>query len=414
MFFGWWIVVACFVMAFYVGAAVFWGFTAFFEPLVKEFQWSHAQVSFAASLRGLEMGVLAPLVGVLADRYSLRWLLISGVAGVGVGLLILSQTSTLWGFYAAILLLGFGAGGCTSVVHMSLMANWFKRRLGLAMGIMASGFGTSGLAIPFIVDAIDTYGWRPTLIALAVGIWVICLPLGLVIRDRPQDMGLNKDGDPPQMPKAAPDPDKETGQCTAEVLSEVATDFRQSCFSVPFMSLFWAEFIRGLVISAVSLHVMPYLSDVGMDRSHAGLVAAGLPLISVVGRFGFGYLGDIYDKRWIMAIAFIMMSLGLLAFYPLEGKGFVLAVLFMVMFGPGLGGGMVLRASILSECFNPAHFGKLIGLVMAASAGGGIVGPWLAGWYFDSFGDYRPLWLVFSGIVLVSALLLRFIRPLKK
>ena len=149
-----------------------------------------------------------------------------------------------------------------------------------------------------------------------------------------------------------------------------------------------------------------------MDRPTAGLVAAGLPLLSVLGRFGFGYLGDKYDKRWMMTLCLVMMSLGLLVYYPLQGPG--LALLFLLLFAPGLGGGMVLRASILSHCFNRSYFGRLIGLVMAAAAVGGIVGPLLVGWYFDTYGDYRPLWLVFSGLILLSAILIRFIRPVPR
>ena len=82
------------------------------------------------------------------------------------------------------------------MVHMSLITRWFKRRTGLALGIMGSGFGASGLAIPLIVNWVDTYGWRATVIGLGLGMWLICLPLGLLLRDRPEDMGLLPDGDP--------------------------------------------------------------------------------------------------------------------------------------------------------------------------------------------------------------------------
>jgi hypothetical protein len=229
MYYGWWVLTACFIMGVYVAASVFWGFTAFFEPLVEEFKWSYAEVSFAASLRGLEMGILAPLVGFLVDRYSPRWILASGIAGVGLGLLILSQTTNLFTFYISILLLAFGAGGCTSVVHMSLMANWFKRRQGLAMGIMGSGFGCSGLVIPFIVDWVDTYGWRETLIGLSLGAWLICLPLCLVVRDRPEDMGLLPDGGPPE-PKPAGRSGAEDA-CAAGPPAQGAHRFKSSCFT---------------------------------------------------------------------------------------------------------------------------------------------------------------------------------------
>ena len=174
------------------------------------------------------------------------------------------------------------------------------------------------------------------------------------------------------------------------------------------MALFAAESIRSLMISGVSLHIMPYLSTVGMDRTDAGLMAAGLPLLSVLGRFGFGYLGDKFDKRWMMITSLVMVSLGLLIYYPVQGLG--LGVIFLLMFAPGMGGGMVLRVSILRTCFHKAYFCRLVGLVMAAAAVGGIVGPLLTGWYYDTYGDYRPLWLIFSGVTLLSAGLIRFIK----
>ena len=63
IYYGWWIVLASFVVAFYVAGTVFYGFTAFIEPLASEFGWSYTQISLAASLRGLEMGLLAPFAG---------------------------------------------------------------------------------------------------------------------------------------------------------------------------------------------------------------------------------------------------------------------------------------------------------------------------------------------------------------
>lgn len=68
IFYGWWIVLACFILSFYIAGSVFYSFTAFVEPLVAEFDWSYTQISIAASLRGLEMGIFAPLVGVFVDR----------------------------------------------------------------------------------------------------------------------------------------------------------------------------------------------------------------------------------------------------------------------------------------------------------------------------------------------------------
>jgi len=401
IFYGWWVVGACFLLSLYVGSSVFWGFTAFFEPLVAEFGWSYAQVSFATSLRGLEMGIMAPLVGFLVDRYGARKLILAGVVSIGIGLITLSRTGSLVTFYASFLLLAFGAGGCTAVVTMSVLAHWFRRRLGLALGIMASGFGASGLFIPLIVRLVDTQGWRPTLVILGVGMWIIGLPLAFIIRDRPEEMGLRPDGPPPEKDGSAGLLEEESGP---------PFNFRQAYGSGAFMALLGAEFVRMVAVQSVGLHIMPYLSHLGFTRSMGGLIAAGLPLFSVAGRMGFGYLGDILDKRKVMSAAFGLMTLGMAVLYLLQGPW--LALLFLLLFSPGFGGGMVLRGSILRECFGQAYFGRLIGLVMAAAALGGLIGPFLTGWFFDLFHQYKPLWLVYCVLIGLAASLIRFIRPL--
>jgi MFS transporter, OFA family, oxalate/formate antiporter len=87
VYYGWWIVIACFFMNLYVGGIVFFSFTAFFEPIQREFGWSYTQISLASSLRGLEMGIFAPVVGVLVDRLGSRKLLLFGSIIIGLGFL---------------------------------------------------------------------------------------------------------------------------------------------------------------------------------------------------------------------------------------------------------------------------------------------------------------------------------------
>ncbi|UCG67043.1 MAG: MFS transporter, partial [Deltaproteobacteria bacterium] len=159
IFYGWWIVLACSLIVLYVAGIIQYGFTAFFEPIREEFGWSYTQISLAASLRGLEMGIFAPLVGFLVDRFGPRKLMVWGTITVGFGLIVLSFTHSLAMFYAAFLLLAFGAGGCTSLVTMTAVANWFRKKVGLALGVLGSGIGVSGLMVLLIVGLIDLYQW---------------------------------------------------------------------------------------------------------------------------------------------------------------------------------------------------------------------------------------------------------------
>ncbi len=393
VFYGWYVVLACLVLSLYVGSSVFWGFTAFFEPLVQEFGWSYAQVSFASSLRGLEMGVLAPLVGFLVDRFGARKLIAAGVVSVSIGLVVLSRTDSLAMFYAAFILLAFGAGGCTSVVLMVVISRWFVRNLGKAMGVMAAGFGMSGLMLPVIVWLIDTYGWRTTYLSLGLGMAVIGFPLLLVIREDPAQMGLLPDGGRTTRDGG----DQGDAPCPLPEMS-----FGAALRSSSFLLLMAVETVRFMAVTSVGLHVMPYLSTFGISRYNAGLVAAGIPLVSVVGRVAFGWLGDTHQKKYVLATCFTLIALGMAAFCLVGLAPTPALVLFLLLFAPGLGGGMVLRGSIVREYFGQAAMGRLLGFVMAAASLGGLIGPTLAGWLYDTVGDYRVLWAVFSVAMLLT------------
>ncbi|OPX36918.1 MAG: hypothetical protein B1H12_06025 [Desulfobacteraceae bacterium 4484_190.2] len=398
IFYGWWIVLACFFIGLYVGGVVFYGFTAFFEPIREEFGWNYTQISFAASLRGLEMGFIAPFVGFFVDRFGSRKLIFYGIITVGLGLISLSFTQSLAMFYGSFLLVAFGAGGCTVVVTMSVVANWFHRKVGIALGVMASGVGASGFFVPLIVWLIDVYGWRTTLIALGLGMWVLGIPLCFVIRNRPEQYGYLPDGES----SVNPIPKLEIQG------REVGIGIKEALKTRSFLYLCTTEAIRMMAVAAVIIHVMPYLSSVGVPRATAGIVAGAIPLFSIIGRFGFGWLGDVFDKKYVMVWALFLMGLGMLAFCYVQVTGVVF--LFLLVFAPGYGGAMVIRGSILREYFGRDSFGKMIGILMGFGSIGGIIGPTLAGWVFDTLGSYNIVWLVFCGIIGLAIWLMLRIR----
>jgi sugar phosphate permease len=398
IFYGWWIVLACSLISLYYGGTVPFGFTAFFEPIREELGWSYTQISLAASLRGLEMGIFAPLIGFLVDRFGPRKLMLWGTITVGFGLILLSLTQSLAMFYAAFLLVGFGGGGCTSVVTMTAVANWFRRKIGLALGVMGSGFGAGGLMVMLIVGLIDLYQWRATLIILGLGMWALGIPLSLIVRNRPEHYGYSPDGE-----VSSPHVEGQEMQDTG-----VEIGLREALKMRSFLYLNIAELIRFMALMAVFTHVMPYLSSMGMPRSTAGLVAGALPLFSIIGRFGLGWLGDVLDKRYVLAVATSLISLGLLAFSYVHVRWAI--VPFLLFLPLGHGGTVVLRGSILREYFGRDAFGKMIGVIMGFGSLGGIIGPTLAGWMFDTVGSYQPIWLLLCGVTSVTTILILRIR----
>jgi len=400
LYYGWWIVLACFIINLYVGGIIFFSFTAFFEPIQQEFGWSYTQISLATSLRGLEMGIFAPIVGFLVDRFGSRKLLLGGTIVIGIGLVLLSFTQSLLMFYLCFLFIALGAGGCTSVVTMTAVAIWFKKNVGLALGIMASGFGAGGLIIPLIVSMIDASGWRLTLVILGVGMWLLGVPLSLIVRDRPDQLGLSPDG---------PLTESSTTSDQGESPEKTKRAFLEMIKKRSFLYLNIAETVRMMTVTAVVTHLMPYLSSIGIPRAASGAVAAALPLVSIVGRFGFGWWGDRFDKRIVLATTFFLMSAGVFAFCYVQS--FWVLLLFILLFAPGFGGSMVLRGAILQEYYGMASFGKMLGIVLGSASIGGIIGPTLAGWAFDTLGSYTSVWYGLCGISGVAIFLIMKIKP---
>jgi len=130
VFYGWWIVAACFFLSFYVSGVVFYGFTAIFRPIVEEFGWSYVEVSLASSIRGMEAGLLAPLLGLVIDRWGARKLMVAGVISAALGLLLMSQMQSLAMFYLSSILTAVGSSSVGISITTTVVGNWFRKRLG--------------------------------------------------------------------------------------------------------------------------------------------------------------------------------------------------------------------------------------------------------------------------------------------
>ena len=333
IFYGWWIVAAALSIAIYVGGVVFYGFTSVFQPIADEMGWSYTQISLAMSLRGMESGITAPLVGVLVDRWGPRKLIFGGSIIAAVGLILVSLTHSLVMFYGAFLLMTIGTSCCSQTCLATAVGNWFHKKVGLATGIAVSGFGFSGLIIPLMVKMIEVMGWRMTMAVLGGGMFVLVLPLALVFRHKPEQYGYLPDG-AIAMPAAA--------TAASTVVAKAAPSNGLKVRDVVKDSTFWRICVifmfNILLVNAAVTHVMPYLEGQGIARELAGLVAMFIPLSSVLGRLSFGWLGDRLGNKPVAAFGFVMTSIGMLCFAYVSQANVWLIIPFLLLFGVGFGG----------------------------------------------------------------------------
>ena len=399
IFYGWWIVAACFTIAMYVSGAVFYGFTAIFEPIAEEFGWSYTSISIAASIRGLEAGLLAPVAGIIVDRWGPRRLIFGGVICIGLGLLLLSQVHSIGMLYVAFILMSLGISSCGISVTVTTVANWFRRRVGLATGITICGYGAAGLMVPLMVRLVDVYDWRVAIAIMGAGMLAIGLPLSTFLRHKPEQYGYLPDGE-------------ESGRAVFDKSSmklparEVGITVRQAMKTRVFWIILLAVMPQFIVMPAVITHVMPYLSSIGITRTTSGLVATAIPLLSIGGRFGFGWFSDRYVAKRLAAFALTLLTLGLVCFELVSPGWIWLLAPFLVLVGFGYGGINTMVGVLLREHFGRGNFGTIMGFAWGILMLGTMTGPPIAGWVFDTWGSYQGIWIAMAAATFVGAIIM--------
>ncbi len=394
-FYGWYIVAASFIISFYVVGTVFYGFTTIFRPIVEEFSWSYAQVSLAASLRGVESGLLAPVVGILIDRWGPRRIVFIGGFLTALGLFMLSRINSLAGFYISFSLIAVAMSACSITVLMTGISNWFRRKVGLAMSIVSCGFGAGGLMVFVMARLVDTHGWRDTVQGLAFGVLIIVLPLALLLRHKPQQYGYLSDGD------TVPVTETSGGKVAAEI-KEYGITIRQALRTRTFWLMAVMFICHHLMVSTVVTHVMPYLTDVGLTTAIASFGASGIPLASILGRMGFGALGDRVSRKKVMVLMFAMVFLGLLVFQMVGTFAIAGVITFLALFGVGYGGFNATRPAFARQVFGTRQYGTIFGCLVGMGMLGNIAGPYIAGKMFDIQGSYQNVWLIFAAVALIA------------
>jgi sugar phosphate permease len=398
IFYGWWIVGAVFAIAAFSNGVVFYSFTAVLQPIVREFGWSYAQASLAASIRGFEGSFLGPLMGIMFDRFGPRRLIFGGGIFISAGLLLLSRTHSMVTFYIAFFLMSTGLGACAGFLLTTVLGNWFRRKMSIASGIALCGGSAGGLMIPLVTRLIDAAGWRTAMVVLSVGVGCIVLPLSLVVRHKPEQYGYLPDGDKQAVRTdkitAAPVPDPGPEFTIGQIIKSRA--FWQ--ISVGFMCHY-------VVVSAILAHIMPFLGTKDISRASSSFVASAIPLMSIPGRIGYGWLGDRVNKRQLAASGYLLIIVGFVLLLNITSLGSWILIPFIIFFGIGFGGPVPMALSLLLEAFGRNRFGTTVGTCMAILMMGSIIGPPTAGWVYDHYGSYQGAWLIFIGISILGMLL---------
>ena len=407
IFYGWWIVFTSALLSFFSGGTFLYGFTTFFNPIRNAFGWTAAVTSIAFVLQRLETGIMGPIAGILVDRLGPRKLMIFGWTMIGFGYLTMSRVQSLWSFYATFMIIATGSSFGVYLVVNTTIAQWFTRLRSRALTVVFIGYGACGVIAPFLAMSINRYGWRNSLVIVGVIMWIIGIPLSLVMRHKPHQYGLLPDGDKKEAARDSGNFDTPP----LSVLPPVEFTAREALKTRSFWVLSVAGFFQSIIFGTVMVHVVPYLESVSFPSTAAALVVTGITLLSLIGRIGFGLLGDFFPKRYLIALAVFMQAVGVFIFAFIEFDRSWLLLLFLLIFAPGYGGPMPLRPGLQADYFGTKSYGTIMGLMSAVGMPAGLASPVLAGWVFDVTGSYRLAWQIISLLTLPAAILMLFATP---
>ena len=389
IFYGWWIVLAGGGIQ-WIGA-MFWAAStgAYMVLLQDEFGWSSTIVSIAFALTRVESGLLGPIQGWMADRYGPRTILQIGTVMFGIGFMLFSRVDSLLTFFLTFALMAVGSSLGGFATLMVAIVNWFDRNRAKAVSISQTGYAVGGLCVPLVVLCLGTFGWRTTALFSGIAILLIGLPIGLIVRHRPEPYNEVPDGRARNAEELA----------RAPHLSDGSRDFTapEAVRTSAFWLLSSGHALALLIVSAVMLHLVPHLTrGLHYSLTEAGGIVAMMTAFQLTGQIVGGLLGDRFNKRWICAVCMLAHAGGLL----LVTYSFSMLMVFGFAVLHGLAWGIrgPLMVALRADFFGAASFGAIMGwsslIVMFGMSGG----PIIAGVLHDMTGNYR------SGFTLLAVL----------
>ena len=359
-------------------------------------------------MQQVENGMLGPVQGWLIDRFGPRLSLRIGVVMFGIGFIAFSQIHSLIGFYAAYLCIAVGVSLGGYFPFTVVIVNWFERHRSRALSTMQTGGAIGGLLVVVIALALETWGWRSTAFVSGILVMLVGLPMAQVARQRPEEMGLRADGDPP-------DTEERAEKDLEDRAVRDANDFtlREAMRTPAFWLISLGHGSALLIVSAVNVHLILHLEDdLGYSLALASLAVTVVQVGQIGGTLLGGVIGDKYDKRKIAFVCMAAHSIALLL--VAYATNLVMVFTFSILHGAAWGLRGPLMGAIRADYFGRTSYGAILGTSSLITMFGSIAGPLVAGVLADQTHSYEVGFTVLAALAgMGSVFFLLAKRPIK-
>ena len=393
-----------------VGGLVLGGTQSF---ILEEMRWPRSTIGLAVTVGVWFSGLISPGVGRLTDRYGARWLMPFGAACLGVSLYFISRVGAVWQFYLIVIIgRAISQPILTGVVPRAIAVNFFRRRRNFALSLAGISRPISAaLNIQLISLVALAYGWRAAFRLLGFASLGLIAIFALLIRRRPEDIGLLPDGaSQAQAPinglsggvsatESAPLPeDREASWTTREALRTRA-----------FWMLAIASLLGVMGSSGLAFNMVPYFREVsGLSTALAAGVLSLSTFLSLA-NLGWAFLADRFTPKWCLAVAMIVAAGSVV--YLTEIDSVLSAYLFGVVWGIAVGSLDVLVYMVLADYFGRVSYATIVGTFRTFEAVGLGIGHSIGPVIYDITGSYSALIGLLMALYIGATLLIVLCRP---
>ena len=366
--------------------SIFFSYGVFYRPLIDEFGWTVANLALAPSIRSLITLLLVLPISWLYEKYGAKTLILFGGILLGVSLILSSKVTILWQLYFSYSFIGGIGSSAIYVPLTSTIVKWFDKNRGIALGITLSGFGF-GLFFfaPLLGHLIIIYGWRITFLVAGVSSFLMIFLAGLVIRDNPQEMGLNPYG---ENRRKVFEPHVNLSQITDSTWN---LSVREALGKSKLWILYTFIAIGSIVREIYRQQIILFGIQLGIKPVIAAMALGVIGSSSILGRLIGGFFLERIGIRRAIILFYIINVFSTLII--IRAKDQFSLFLFAIIFGFAIGGATVIEVPLIVELFGLKNLGMFIGIFETAIGLGAFTGSYYAGFLFDLMGRYNELFL---------------------
>jgi MFS family permease len=398
VYYGWVLVLTLGVTETISWGVLYYAFAVYLAPVQAELGWSRGGMTGAFSVALLLAGLTAIPVGRWLDRHGPRLLMTVGSIVATLLVLAWSRVASLDQLYVVWALIGLTMAATLYDPAFATATRWFERervRALTAITLMA-GFAST-IFIPLAGWLVQLQGWRESLVTLAIVLAIGTIaPHALLLRRRPEDLGMHPDGEP--MLQRRGEPVRPPGMPVGQALRHGS-----------FRWLVVAFWLATLSTIAVGVHILPYLEDRGYDATFAASTTGLIGAMQVCARLLLAPFGNRANPRLLAALMLALQPISLAVLLLMRSTPGVF--LFVVLFGAQRGLSTLARPALLADLYGRAEYASIAGVLQFFISLAQAAAPVGAGVAYDLSGSYEP---VFWALAVISALAVVAILPARK